>query len=98
MRGQFDSTQITELTFAVAIINAWYRLSISFRITPGSVDQICGLTQVGLKRIGEVELKLSDIEAVEVHHLVPSRDKVVNEFFLRVRASVDFSQGAKNGV
>ncbi len=49
VRGQFSEAQIAELTFAVAIINAWNRLSISFRIAPGSADKMLGLTKAGLK-------------------------------------------------
>ena len=48
-RKQFSETEITELTYAVAIINAWNRLCISFRTTPGSADEMLGLTKAGLK-------------------------------------------------
>src|SRR5258708_6259058 len=36
-----------------------------------------------------------EVEAIEVHHLVPGRGEVVDELLLRVGASVDFSQGAE---
>src|ERR1700729_530290 len=36
-----------------------------------------------------------EIEAIEVHHLRPRADEVVDELFLRVRASVDFRQRAE---
>ena len=49
VRTQFGEKEITELTFAVAIINTWNRLCISFRTTPGSADEVFGLTKAGLK-------------------------------------------------
>ena len=42
--------------------------------------------------------RLRKVEAIKVHHLVPGRDKVANKFQLRVRASVNFRQGAELGV
>ena len=48
-RAQFSETQMSELTFAVAIINSWNRLNISFRTVPGSRDEMLGLTKAGLK-------------------------------------------------
>ena len=36
---------------------------------------------------------LGEIVAVEVHHLVPRGDEVVDEFLLRVGTSVDFGDG-----
>jgi hypothetical protein len=42
--------------------------------------------------------RLREVETIQVHHLVPSRDKVVNKFLLRVGASVNFRQRAENGV
>ena len=48
-RKQFSENEITDLTFAVAIINAWNRLCISFRTAPGSADEALGLTKAGLK-------------------------------------------------
>jgi hypothetical protein len=38
------------------------------------------------------------VEAIKVHHLIPGRDKVVDELLLSVGTSVDFSQGAELGV
>jgi AhpD family alkylhydroperoxidase len=49
VRAQFSEKQIAELTFAIAIINAWNRLSISFKNVPGSADEMLGLTKAGLK-------------------------------------------------
>jgi AhpD family alkylhydroperoxidase len=48
VRGQLSETQISELTFAIAVINAWNRLNISFRNIPGSADEMLGLTKAGL--------------------------------------------------
>ncbi len=50
------------------------------------------------KRPSSFVLRSGEVKAIEVHHLVPSRDEVVNELFLAVRASVDFSQGAELGI
>ena len=38
-------------------------------------------------------LRSGEVEAVKVHYFVPSRYEVVQEFLLRVVASVDFCQG-----
>jgi hypothetical protein len=38
------------------------------------------------------------VEAIQVHHLVPGRDKVVDELLHGVGTSIDFSQGAELGV
>jgi AhpD family alkylhydroperoxidase len=48
LRAHFSETQISELTFAVGVINLWNRLNISFRIVPGSYDEMLGLTKAGL--------------------------------------------------
>ena len=48
VRAQFSDTQISELTFAVAVINAWNRLNISFKTVPGTLDEQLGLTKAGL--------------------------------------------------
>jgi AhpD family alkylhydroperoxidase len=49
VRAQLGETQISELTFAIAMINAWNRLCISFKSVPGSADEMLGLTKAGLK-------------------------------------------------
>ncbi len=49
VRAYFDETQLVELTYAVAVINSWNRLCISFRSVPGSFDEMLGLTKAGLK-------------------------------------------------
>lgn len=38
------------------------------------------------------------IEAVEVHHLVPSSDEIADKFLLAVLASVDFGQCAQDRI
>lgn len=48
VRAQFSEKQLSELTFAVAVINAFNRLNISFRTAPGSFDEQLGLTKAGL--------------------------------------------------
>lgn len=48
VRAQLSETQISELTFAIAVINAWNRLNISFQSVPGSRDEMLGLMKSGL--------------------------------------------------
>lgn len=48
VRAQFSEAQISELTFAVGLINLWNRLNVSFRSVPGSFDEMLGLTKAGL--------------------------------------------------
>ena len=48
VRAQFSEAQISELTFAIAVINAWNRLNISFKSVPGSLDEMLGLKKSGL--------------------------------------------------
>jgi AhpD family alkylhydroperoxidase len=48
VREQFSEKEITDLTFAITVINSWNRLSISFRKVPGSADNAYGLTKAGL--------------------------------------------------
>lgn len=45
---QFSEKELSDLTFAIASINAWNRLAISFRTVPGSLDKIYGLDKAGL--------------------------------------------------
>ncbi len=40
-------------------------------------------------------LRSRKVEAIQVHHLVPGRHEVIDELLLRVRAPVDFRQGAE---
>ena len=48
VRAQLSEKQISELTFAIGVINMWNRLNISFRTVPGSADEQLGLTAAGL--------------------------------------------------
>ena len=43
-------------------------------------------------------LRSGEVEAIKVHHLVPGRDEVLDELLLRIRTSIDLSQGAEYGV
>jgi AhpD family alkylhydroperoxidase len=48
-RGQFSDKELTDLTFAIAVINSWNRLSVAFQTVPGSADVQFGLDKAGLK-------------------------------------------------
>ncbi len=48
-RAHFSEVQLSELSFAVGVINLWNRLNIGFRNPPGSADEMLGLTKAGLK-------------------------------------------------
>ena len=43
-------------------------------------------------------LRSRKVEAIQVNHLIPGRDKVVNELLLRVGTSVNFREGPELGV
>jgi len=47
-RMQFSEKELADLTFVVAEINGWNRLSIALRNQPGSMDEMLGLTAAGL--------------------------------------------------
>lgn len=47
-RGQLSEKEISDLTFAILVINAWNRASIAFKAVPGSADKIYGLDRAGL--------------------------------------------------
>jgi len=47
-KAQFSETEIAQLVLAIATINAWNRVSITFRSTPGSADKQYGLEKAGL--------------------------------------------------
>jgi AhpD family alkylhydroperoxidase len=38
VRAQFDEKALVDLTWAIAAINAWNRMAISFRVVPGSYE------------------------------------------------------------
>lgn len=48
VRGQLSEKEVSDLTFAIAIINTWNRASIAFRAVPGSADKLYGLDKAGL--------------------------------------------------
>ena len=48
VRGQLSEKEISDLTFAIMVINAWNRASIAFRTVPGSADKAYGLDRAGL--------------------------------------------------
>ncbi len=48
-RAHFSEVQLSELSFAVGVINLWNRLNIGFGNAPGSADEMLGLTKSGLK-------------------------------------------------
>jgi AhpD family alkylhydroperoxidase len=49
VRSHFSEVQLSELSFAVGMINLWNRLNIGFRNPAGSADEMLGLTRAGLK-------------------------------------------------
>jgi AhpD family alkylhydroperoxidase len=48
VREHLSEKEMSELTFAIGIINFWNRLNISSPTTPGSMDAMLGLTKAGL--------------------------------------------------
>lgn len=48
-REYFTDEELSELTFTIAIINAWNRLQIFSQMLPGSQDAAYGLERAGLK-------------------------------------------------
>jgi hypothetical protein len=55
-----------------------------------------GIVQMHLLEMPQ--LPLDKVEAIKVHHLVPGRHEVIDKLLLRVRTSIDFSQGPELGV
>lgn len=49
VRQHLSEKEISDLTFAIGIINMWNRLAVPFRAVPGSADEAYGLTKAGLK-------------------------------------------------
>ena len=49
VRKQFSEKEISELTFAIGVINTWNRLCIPLRVPPGIADEAFGLTKADLK-------------------------------------------------
>jgi AhpD family alkylhydroperoxidase len=48
LRGQFSEKELSTLTFRVMGINAWNRVNVAFRSTPGTRDKTFGLEKAGL--------------------------------------------------
>ncbi|MGN8118895.1 carboxymuconolactone decarboxylase family protein [Labrys sp. 22185] len=48
VRGQLSEKEVSDLTFAIVIINSWNRASIAFKAVPGSADKLYGLDKAGL--------------------------------------------------
>jgi AhpD family alkylhydroperoxidase len=48
VRGQLSEKELADLTFSIMEINAWNRVNIAFRTTPGSSDKAFGLDKAGL--------------------------------------------------
>src|SRR5215470_6504895 len=48
MREQFSEKELSTLTFRVMGINAWNRVNVAFRPTPGALDKAFGLDKAGL--------------------------------------------------
>ena len=48
VRSQLSEQEIVELTYAVMTINAWNRINVAFRATPGSHDKAFGLDKAQL--------------------------------------------------
>jgi alkylhydroperoxidase family enzyme len=44
----FDENEVSELTFAIGVINMWNRLNVAFSAVPGSMDTMLGLAKAGL--------------------------------------------------
>jgi AhpD family alkylhydroperoxidase len=48
LREQFSEKELSTLTFRIMGINAWNRVNVAFRTTPGIRDQVFGLDKAGL--------------------------------------------------
>lgn len=48
VRTQLSEKEISDLSFAVMVINAWNRLNVGFKTVPGSADAMYGLDKTGL--------------------------------------------------
>lgn len=46
--SHFSEKELSDLTFAIMVINAWNRVAIAFRAVPGSADKLYGLDKAGL--------------------------------------------------
>lgn len=48
VREFFSEKEVSDLTMAIVSINAWNRLGVAFRSTPGTMDKLFGLDKAGL--------------------------------------------------
>ena len=48
VRTQLSEKEISDLSFAVMVINSWNRLNVGFKTVPGSADAMYGLDKAGL--------------------------------------------------
>lgn len=48
VKTQFDDKEISDLSFAIAMINLWNRFGVAFTPTPGSMDKLMGIDGVRL--------------------------------------------------
>ncbi|MHC7025272.1 carboxymuconolactone decarboxylase family protein, partial [Klebsiella pneumoniae] len=48
LREHFSEVEVSELTFTIAVINAWNRLQILSQMSPGSMDSAYGLDRAEL--------------------------------------------------
>lgn len=48
VRAELSEKELSDLTFLVMSINAWNRVSVGFRVVPGSYDKTFGLDRSGL--------------------------------------------------
>jgi AhpD family alkylhydroperoxidase len=48
VRGQLSEKEISDLSFAITLINSWNRINIGFKTVPGSSDAAFGLDKAGL--------------------------------------------------
>jgi AhpD family alkylhydroperoxidase len=48
VRTQLSEKEISDLSFAVMVINSWNRLNVGFKTVPGSADAKYGLDKAGL--------------------------------------------------
>lgn len=48
VRGQLSEQEITDLTYAIMVINGWNRINVAFQTPPGVLDTAYGLDKAGL--------------------------------------------------
>ena len=48
VRAELSQEELADLSFLIIAINGWNRLSVAFRVVPGSADKLYGLDKAGL--------------------------------------------------